>query len=494
MADWKPFSALVVGDLMLDEMVYGNAERLSADAPVPVLRVEREEATPGGAANLIMNLVALGGQVTVAGTVGADVSAGRLREVMTELASSLPGAGTLDLSALVEDPQRPTTVKRNLIGLAQHRHAQKMFRVDYESREPLGPEARARLLDAARAAIEQVDVVFIEDYAKGVCSQDVCSAVIEAARRAGKPVLVDPAAIRDYSKYTGASAITPNRTEAELASGLEGGAQPAGEQNVAIAHALLSRLDLDAVIVTLDRHGALLVERGGAPQHIPTAPREVYDVSGAGDMMIGALGAGLANGLGWADAVRLANAAAGLEVEVFGARPIPIGQVHLEVLRLAGRLSGKTRTVQQARAHADAVRGRGGKVVFTNGCFDILHAGHVSLLAEARALGDTLIVGLNSDASVRRLKGEGRPVHDEARRATVLGALSDVDAVVLFEQDTPIELIKAIRPDVLVKGADYTPETVVGADLLKAWGGRVALVQLVEGASTTGAIERIRGG
>lgn len=477
----RPFRAIVVGDLMLDELLYGDADRLSNDAPVPVLHVKRSEHRPGGAANVCLNLIAMGGEVSVFGVTGVDAEATKLREALARERVGCDG--------LIEDATRPTTVKRSLIGLAQHRHPQKMFRVDFESTEPVGAAVVAELLAAFDRALDGADVVCIEDYNKGVCSADLCQEVILRARAAGKPVLVDPAAIAEYAKYRGATCITPNRTEAERATGMKA---EGDEANRAIARRLLESCDLQSVVVTLDRHGALLLERGREAVHVPTVARQVYDVTGAGDMVLAGLAAGIACGLDWESSVALANVAAGLEVEIFGVEPIPLARIRHEVLKQSGKLQGKLRSAEQARLEADVVRKTGGKVVFTNGCFDIIHAGHIAMLEKSASHGAMLIVGLNDDASVRRLKGESRPVNTLEDRARVLGALGCVDAVVPFSEDTPMGLIGAIRPDVLIKGADYTRETVVGHEVVESYGGRVVLIDLVEGKSTTGTIERMK--
>ncbi|MFI4870921.1 MAG: D-glycero-beta-D-manno-heptose 1-phosphate adenylyltransferase [Phycisphaerales bacterium JB061] len=476
-----PFRALVVGDLMLDELLYGDADRLSNDAPVPVLHVRRSEHRPGGAANVCLNLIAMGGEARVFGVTGDDAEGRKLREALTK-----EGVGC---EGIVVDGSRPTTVKRSLIGLAQHRHPQKMFRVDFESTEPLGGEASERLLAAFDAALADADVVCIEDYNKGVCSEALCQEVIRRARAAGKAVLVDPASVADYAKYRGATCITPNRTEAEKATGMRAGSM---DENNAIARTLLDGLDLESVVVTLDRHGALLLERGEEAVNVPTVARQVYDVTGAGDMVLAGLAASIGCGLDWLSAVGVANVAAGLEVEIFGVEPIPLARIRHEVLKQSGKLQGKLRSAEQARLEADVVRKTGGKVVFTNGCFDIIHAGHISMLEKSASHGAMLIVGLNDDDSVKRLKGPSRPVNTLEDRARVLGALGCVDAVVPFGEDTPIRLIEEIKPDVLIKGADYTRETVVGHEIVESYGGSIVLIDLVEGKSTTGTIERMK--
>lgn len=484
LSGWKPFRAVVVGDVMLDQLVFGNADRLSADAPVPVLHVQRTEHRPGGAANVAMDLAAMRADVSILAVVGTDDDARLLRGAL-----SAAGVGA---DSLVEDATRPTTVKRSLIGLAQHRHPQKMFRVDHESRQPIAASVEDALVERFEHAVRGAAVVCLEDYDKGLCTPSLCRRVIEAARRFNVPVFVDPARTTDYSKYRGATAVTPNRTEAEVATGLMTDRDGSGAHNAALARALAAATDAEAVVLTLDRHGALLLERGQDPLAVPTIAREVYDVTGAGDMFLSGLAAARANALSWPDAVALANAAAGLEVEVFGVVPIPIERVHVEMLRQLGLAHGKVRTPEQAAAEAAARRARGESVVFTNGCFDLLHAGHVSLLDEAAAQGDFLIVGLNDDASVRTLKGEGRPINTAADRARVLGALESVDAIVLFGEATPIRLIEAVAPDVLVKGADYSRRDVVGGDLVESRGGRVHLAGIVEGKSTTSTIASLR--
>lgn len=489
---WKPFTAIVVGDFMLDQLVYGHADRLSPEAPVPVLHAQRTEDRPGGAANVCLDLTAMHATVHAVGVTGDDREADLLR-------SALVAAG-VNSDGLVTDSSRPTTVKRSLIGLAQHRHPQKMFRVDYESREPMPASAVAHAVAHVERLLPSAHVVCIEDYHKGVCTTELCQAVIAAARRRGVPVLVDPAAINDYAKYRGASAVTPNRTEATGATGDKLPPEASPELFIPIAERLLKELDLDAAIITLDRHGCLLLERNAPPRVVPTFARQVYDVTGAGDMVLAALAAAMANGIGWPDAVRFANAAAGLEVEVFGVVPMSIEKIHRECLlrepdHADGRPLGKVRTLQQAQIEAAAVRSEGKRVVFANGCFDVLHRGHTQLLDRAAKLGDFLVVALNSDESVRRLKGHKdptRPINTEHDRAAVLAALSCVGAVVIFDDDTADRTILAIKPDIVVKGAEYTAEQVPEAPTVRSYGGRLVLLDMVDGKSTTRTVARIR--
>jgi D-beta-D-heptose 7-phosphate kinase/D-beta-D-heptose 1-phosphate adenosyltransferase len=449
-----------------------------------------------------MDLAALHARVLACGVTGGDSAGPALRDALAKEG--------VDATGLIEDTSRPTTLKQNLIGLAQSRHPQKMFRVDVESREPISDDVATQLARAIEDRLAQADVVIIEDYAKGVCSEALCARVIAAATRLGKPVFVDPARGAPIAKYRGANAITPNRTEAELAANLpterSDDLAAQASRNARLASKLMQEADLEAVVLTLDKHGALLFERGSqAPTLIPTLAREVYDVSGAGDMFIAGLAAARANRCDWDASVHFANAAAGLEVEVFGVQPIPFAHVRDALLRAAGAsIKGNALALDHATAHARDQQRKGKKVVFTNGCFDVLHSGHVTLLEQAAALGDYLIVGLNADESVRRLKGPSRPVNNQVDRARVLAALSCVDCVVLFgdaaeaasapttERDTPLRLIQALRPDVLVKGGDYTRDTVVGASIVEAHGGRVAIIPLVAGKSTTATIERLK--
>ena len=483
LASYRPFKAIVVGDFMLDQSVYGAAERLSPDAPVPVLHVDRTENRPGGASNVAVCLRALEADVTCIGIVGDDPEAGSLRAAIAE-------AGC-DVDGLLTDSQRPTTIKRSMIGLAQHRHPQKMFRLDVESREPVPEPLAAKLLACFSDALCSADVVCLEDYDKGVCSAAFCQAIIERCRAAGKPVLVDPAAIEDYAKYRGATALTPNRSEAELATGLDTPLEATRIHNAGLATKLLADLDLEAVVLTLDRHGALLEERGCDPVLVPTEVRAVYDVSGAGDIVLAALAGAIANGFTWPDAVRFANAAAGLEVEVFGVHPIPLVHVHRELLARSRRLNGKVRSVDELLVELAVHRAAGHRVVFTNGCFDVLHAGHVAYLSEAKQLGDVLVVAINTDEQVRSQKGEGRPIFRERDRAEVLAALECVDYVTVFSEPTPVEILQRVKPDILAKGGDYATDEVEGRAFVEAYGGAVRVLAHRAGLGSTEIIRKL---
>jgi D-beta-D-heptose 7-phosphate kinase/D-beta-D-heptose 1-phosphate adenosyltransferase len=471
---------LVVGDLMLDRYVWGDAARISQEAPVILLHADRREERLGGASSVATMLQALGAEVVLTGVLGADGDAARVRQILSDL--------TIDADAVLADPARPTTVKERYIGRAQHKHPQQMLRVDYETRAPLTDAIERKLIDRITAAIRGADVVLVSDYDKGVCTPAVLAATIAAAKSRGLRVLADPTRGGDYSKYRGCATITPNRLEAGLAVGRQLNL-PADA--LAAAGELCARLDLEVGIVTLDKDGMALVGRDGTRGVYPTRPRQVYDITGAGDMVLSVLGLAVAAGASFADAIRLANVAGGLEVEKVGVATV----TRDEILRDVGASDGPVAKFMPLSDLLDSLelrRRSGQRVAFTNGCFDVLHVGHVQYLQEARAQADLLVVGLNSDASVRSLKGPDRPVNPLDARAVVLAGLQAVDYVTPFDEATPIELIKAIRPDVHVKGADYAKGHVVGADFVESYGGRVHLAELRDGYSTTGLLQRLR--
>lgn len=474
---------LLVGDLILDRYIYGDAERISPEAPVPVLRAVETREAVGGCANVAACLRALGCEVVCCGMIGADRHGETLRRLLQE--------SGVDDSAVVVQSDRPTTTKTRLVGLAQHRHRQQLLRLDEEDASPLRDDATKELIDRASRRIASCDVVCIEDYDKGVVSERLVQAVVREAQRLGKPVLVDPARLNDYSRYRGADIVTPNRDELSIVT-----QRPCDsvEAVSAAAQEALETYRFRGVVATIDRDGAVLVERGRSPQHLPTVPRTVYDNTGAGDAVLAMLSAALAVGADLVSATRLANVAGGLEVEKFGCVPIHADEVLAE-LRLEHRVrNGKLTGIDELVAEVQLRRDRSETVAFTNGCFDILHAGHVEFLKRCRQEASVLIVAINSDASVRRLnKAENRPINRFEHRATVLGALECVDYVVGFEEATPESLIRRVRPDVLIKGEDWAEKGVVGREFVESIGGRVVLLPLVDGLSTTTLIERIRG-
>lgn len=502
---------LVVGDLMLDRYVWGNAERVSQEAPVVLLHADRREERLGGASSVAALLRALGARVSLAGVVGADADGKHIRELLNDLG--------IDHDAVLIDDSRPSTVKERYLGRAQQKHPQQMIRVDYEVRDPLSGALESRLKVILSGRVRQADVVLVSDYDKGVCTPGLLARLIHAGRELSRRVVVDPVRRSDYRKYHGCAAVTPNRLEAGLATGRT---IRTSSDALAAAEQLVRQLDLEAGIVTLDKDGMALVHRDGRRQVFPTRPRQVYDITGAGDMVLSVLGMALAAGADYADAIRLANVAGGLEVEKVGVAPVSRDEILHDLIRASDAANAipprPHATVDSAAArkrstadqtivlHGTKVvdrptlqrlvanrRRAGGKIAFTNGCFDLLHAGHVQYLEEARRQADVLVVGVNSDASVQALKGPARPIHPAAARAAVIAGLQAVDFVTVFEELTPLELIKAIKPDVLVKGADYTRDRVVGADFVESYGGRVHIAAVKPGFSTTQIVEKLQG-
>jgi D-beta-D-heptose 7-phosphate kinase/D-beta-D-heptose 1-phosphate adenosyltransferase len=477
---------LVVGDLMLDRYVWGDAERISQEAPVILLRADKREERLGGASSVAMMLRALGAKVSLAGVVGDDHDGGRIRKLLGDLG--------INHECVLIDDERPSTVKERYIGRAQQRHPQQMIRVDYEVRDALAADVEARLKVALGTRIKKCDIVLVSDYDKGVCTSGVVTHAIAVARSLGERVLVDPIRCKPgisphpYEKYRGCSAMTPNRLEASLAIGRT--VQTKADA-LAAAETLRQQYDMEAGIVTLDKDGMALAHRDGRKELFPTRPRQVYDITGAGDMVLCVLGMALAAGADYGGAIRLANIAGGLEVEKIGVAAVTRDEMLRDIhqgfqgAHAKPQAAGKV-LVREAFVHElEALRRSGKKIAFTNGCFDILHAGHVQYLTEARAQADVLIVGLNSDMSVQALKGPTRPFNSQTARAEVLAALAAVDLVTLFEERTPEELIRVVRPDVLVKGADYRKEEVAGAAFVESYGGRVHLAAIKPGYSTT---------
>ncbi|MFQ3622188.1 MAG: D-glycero-beta-D-manno-heptose-7-phosphate kinase [Acetobacteraceae bacterium] len=473
----KRGSVLVVGDAMLDRYVYGTVERVSPEAPIPVVTVEREVAMPGGAGNVVRNITALGGSAAFLTVVGDD-------QAGSDLTGLIGGQPNVEPWLLVQGG-RLTTVKTRYLASGQQ-----LLRADHETTEAIHPKLADRLIAIAADAMAACRVVVISDYLKGVFAGDTASRIIAAARARHRLVVVDPKG-RDYGRYAGADIVTPNRRELADGTGMPTGT---AEEVVEAARALMRAHGFRAVLCTRSEDGMTLVEgpQGGIVSHFAAEAKEVFDVSGAGDTAVATLAAGLAAGLKLATAARLANIAAGIVVGKIGTAVAR----EAELLEAIAPATGALRKVVTREAAAERVerwRRKGWRIGFTNGCFDLLHPGHVHLIEQARAACDRLVVGLNSDASVRRLKGPARPVQQEAARAAVLASLADVDLVTVFEEDTPEALIALLRPDLLVKGADYTLDRVVGADLVRSWGGRVMLADLLPGNSTTATIARLRG-
>lgn len=468
----SPAEILLVGDVMLDRYFQGKCDRISPEAPVPVLHVRNSFDRPGGAANVAVNVAAMGCRPRLIGAVGTDAAATRLRAVLET--DGAPADG------LVATPEIPTTTKNRL--LAAH---QQIARFD-EERLLTDGGVRGQIIDRIETLFATTRLAIISDYAKGVCDSEVCRRVIEGAACRGLPIVVDPKDA-DFTKYAGATVVTPNRMEAAAVVG-----RPVRDPDDAIraAREIRSRWPIEAVVVTLGEQGLVLVSPAGVTM-IPTQAKQVYDVTGAGDTFVATLAAALSQGMALEDACGLANVAAGLQVSRIGTARITWSEVTAEIDRQSTASLGKVLAEPDLLRVVQRARSEGKSIGFTNGCFDILHHGHVALLEAAARECDFLVVGLNSDASVRRLKGSPRPFLPSAARQAVLAGLSSVACVCEFDADTPLELIRAIGPDVLVKGGDYSATAVVGADIVTARGGRVVTPLFVPGVSTTNIADRI---
>lgn len=482
----KGVPVLVLGDFMLDRFIYGGVERISPEAPIPVMRIEREAAMLGGAGNVLRNLAALGAKPLGVGVAGRDAAGDDVARLARDCLA--PVGGSIEL---VNSAGRPTTIKERYVA-----GGQQLLRADREASGDLDAASEAAVIEGALAALKDAAAVILSDYGKGLLSPAVISAVVEAARQRACPLVVDPKG-RDFARYRGAAWITPNRRELQEASDLPGGSD---EAVVAACRRIVESAGIGGVLATRSEQGMTLVEGGenstaGVIHHLKAEAREVYDVSGAGDTVVAVFAAALGAGLQPVQAAGLANTAAAIVVGKLGtavAQPQEIAQAfHASELMAA---ESKVVDLDNLLDRAARWRQAGLRVGFTNGCFDLLHPGHVSLLQQAEAACDRLVVGLNSDASVRRLKGESRPVQGEAARAAVLASLASVSRVVVFSEDTPMALIEALRPEVLVKGADYSIDEVVGAEVVQSYGGRVVLADLSPGHSTTATIKRLETG
>ena len=467
--------ALVIGDVMLDAFVYGEVTRISREAPVPVLSESRRTLMLGGAGNLVRNIASLGGKPFVISLVGKDQAGATIGQLLDECA---PGA-----AALIEEDGRLTPTKTRYVS-----GSQQMFCVDCNPEGHASKTSQSAIIEAATARMADCDVVVLSDYGRGLLTPEVCKGLIAAARKAGKPVCVDPRGA-DYTRYDGAYLIKPNAQELSEETGLP--VRSDGEVEAALG-ALKSRLpQTTSLIVTRGGKGMSLIADGKVSHH-RSRPRSVYDVSGAGDTALAALSLGVAAGLSLGDTMALADLAAGTAVGKAGTATVSPEEILDEAVQGADDADWRVISRQQAADVVQSWHREGLKVGFTNGCFDILHPGHLSALRHARSVCDRLVVGLNSDASVSRLKGPQRPVNAAPHRAAMLAALECVDRVVVFDEDTPEELIRAIAPDVLVKGADYKADDLPGAAFVKARGGEVIIAPLQPGFSTTSIVEKMK--
>ncbi len=471
---------LLAGDFMLDVYVYGDAERISPEAPVPILKVVKTDASCGGAGRVAVNLAALGAQPICVGVIGKDPNADKVTDKLLQIHADVAGL-------LAAENGRPTVTKTRLIGRAQHRHQQQLFRMDEESTGPLAGEQQEHVLQIYTDKLSRADIVCLQDYNKGLLTPALCRQMLQAARSAAKKVIIDPSPAADYSIYAGATMITPNRREASLAVGSE---IKTVEQAAAAAAELLEKLKLEAVVITLDREGAYLKTQD-LDELVPTRPRNVYDVTGAGDTVLATIAVALAAGCDYRTAVRLANITGGIEVEKFGAATVTIEEIINELIALKPGAGGKVRPPDSLAVELDRHRKQDRTIVWTNGCFDVIHRGHIEFLKFCRQQGDIVVVGLNSDKSVRAIKGPDRPIHNQFDRMTVLAALETVDYITIFDEPGPLNIIKKLRPDVIVKGQDWAKKGVIGQQFVESYGGKLVLAPLVEGKSTTSVIEKI---
>ena len=470
---------LVLGDLILDRYIWGDAERVSQEAPVILLRQQSQEDRLGGAANVANMLAGLEAKVSMAGVVGADADSRIVREALLEEG--------IDCSALIADSSRPTTVKERYLGSAQQKHPHQMLRVDREVRTPLDADIEQELLDQLLPQLSEHNAVLISDYGKGVCTPSLIAKTIAAARDAGIPVIVDPPSSGNCANYVGATAITPNRLETSRATGHE---IVTADDAYAAGRRLCAELQLDYVFVTLDSDGIAVVQADGSTELLPTRRREVYDITGAGDMVLATIGIGAAAGIEPTDLARLANVSGGLEVEQIGVAIISRDKIIGDLLRGGRATNEKVCDLDTLSRHVEARQKIGQRIVFTNGCFDLLHPGHVQFLQDARTHGDCLVVALNSDEGVAFHKGPQRPIVGQEHRAMMLAALECVDYSIIFHEHTPHAVLERLRPDLLVKGGS-TP-IVVGREIVEEAGGQVLTLNLTPDISTTTIVQRIQ--
>ncbi len=466
---------LVVGDLMLDEYVWGHVERISPEAPVPVVAVLNEEFTLGGAANVAKNLCLLGARVGVAGVVGTGPQGGRLRSELAKLG--------VDVGAVVEEAGRPTTRKTRIV--AEH---QQVLRIDRETTREISRASEQALMSRVLERVPDMDVILISDYGKGVVTRALVESLAVKARSAGKLTIADPKGI-DFSKYAGLTLITPNKKEAALAAGIEVRDEP---DLLAAGQRLLETVSIDKLLITCGKDGMLFFERGALPLKIGTRALQVYDVSGAGDTVVAVLGLGLAAGRSYPDAIAMANAAAGVVVGKVGTAGASRAELAEALQPSVDPSAIKHRSLAELADVARELRRMGRRIVLTNGCFDLLHVGHIRLFSVSKTMGDVLIVAVDDDESVRKLKGPGRPLIHAAERVRILSAMDSVDYVVVFPTQELDRVLEAVRPDVLTKGSNYETDEVLGREVVERCGGRVALIPVTESISAGRIIDTIK--
>jgi D-beta-D-heptose 7-phosphate kinase/D-beta-D-heptose 1-phosphate adenosyltransferase len=479
----KPLRVLVAGEVILDRYVWGDVQRISPEAPIPILKAHRREEKPGNAGFVMANLRALGARPSALSVVGGDRDGRMLREMFRALG--------IDTRALMVDPDRPTIVKERMLGSVQsaNRATQQLLRIDEEDSRPLSAERERMLIARLGEALKRADGVLVSDINKGLLTPGLLRALIGGAARRRIPIIVDPRLTDDYSIYRGATALTPNRFETETATGMKLTDRDAWRK---AAESLIRKHALSACLITLDRDGMYLAERGGKSSYIPTTPREVYDVTGAGDVVLSVFGLLAIAGLSFSSSASLANLAAGIEVGRLGTEIISRDDLARALAPAHDGYERKIVSGDEMERALEQERRAGRRIAFTNGCFDLLHAGHLRMLGFARAQADLLVVGINSDRSVRAIKGNDRPVYQAADRARMLAALELVDYVVVFDDPRAEEIIRRVRPDVLIKGEDWRGNVIDGQKFVEARGGRVVLAPLLAGHSTTATIARVR--
>lgn len=477
----RPITAIVVGDLMLDRYVFGEASRISPEAPVMILEAKETEDRAGGGAAVALFLSKLGSQAKLAGVIGCDEPGEALHNLLS--------AAGVDCCSVVSISNRQTTMKERFLGSQEQRRPHQMLRVDHETRTHVSESVADEILQKVDTICRSADVILVTDYAKGVCTDYLVQRLIEMGIRHRIPVLVDPGRGVPLSRYCGAWLLKPNRTEA---SEMIGQSITSVEQAMAAATRIMEQSDIEHLVITLDGDGSVFTTRDAPPRHLATNARQVADITGAGDMFLAALGLAVGNRMKLDKAIMVANSAAGIEVERTGSVAISLNELHRTLVRHEPDDLGKVISREALAAIKADCRRNSQKIVFTNGCFDLLHTGHIDCLSEARRLGDVLVVGINSDRSVARLKGSNRPVVPLRDRIRMLTALTCVSFVVVFEEDTPCALLRLLQPDVLAKGGTYGPDEVIGREIVEQYGGRIAMLSVTEGISTSKLISRIQ--
>ena len=472
-SDHRP-RLLVIGDLILDEYIWGAINRISPEAPVPILETKSENLALGGAANVANNLVALGCEVHLVGAIGKDEKGERLLSLIS-------GQG-INTEGIFRFVHRPTTSKIRIVA-----HNQQVLRIDKEDNRPITEETESKFVQHINKILPEMDCIICSDYHKGVLTEKVFKAITHRAKNSKKRVLVDPKS-SDFTLYKGATLITPNQREVEQAVPIK--IQDRNDLDRA-AEYLLNLTHAEVLLITRGKDGMMLYQNKEEPVDIDTQAKEVFDVTGAGDTVVSVLGMALAIGFNYKDSAWLSNMAASIVVGKVGTATVTLNEINEYLQGEMLRTSHTILKLEELKKIVSLAKSTGKTIVFTNGCFDIIHGGHIEFLQKAKALGDLLVVGLNSDESVRELKGEGRPIKSERERANIISALKYVDYITIFDDDTPEEVIREVRPDILVKGDDYKMDEVVGREIVEGYGARVELIPIVHGLSTTGTVEKI---